>query len=80
MPQWVKNVLIEAGVDTIFFIVGSTRAAATSKATASGAAADDITKCVSLSKASTFRNWYKEPIQKTNALIRDAILKWNLCK
>ena len=59
MSLWVKEVLKDSGIDTSVFSAGSTRAAATSKAAASGATGDDIIRCGGWNRESTFRKWYK---------------------
>ena len=74
--RWVKQVLNLSGVDTNKFGAGSTRAAATSKAIASGSNLDEVLKSAGWVKKSTFQKWYSKPICKKSESLSKFVLKW----
>ena len=63
ISRWVKDIMQEAGIDTKVFKSGSTRAAATSKASAAGVPLDEILRAGGWTKATTFQQWYRKDIQ-----------------
>ena len=72
--RWVKEVLSLSGVDTNKFCVGSTRAAATSKAILPGGKLDEVMKAAGWARKSTFQKWYHKPLCKND--LSDSVLKW----
>ena len=63
VSRWLKALMAKAGIDTTRFKAHSTRAAATSKAKATGVSMADILKAAVWSRESTFEQFYHRPIQ-----------------
>ena len=67
ISHWVKSLLQQTGVNTTEFAAGSTRAAASSKASRAGVPLEDILKSGGWSRQSTFTRWYKKDIKRSSA-------------
>ena len=65
VSNWIKDVLCKSGINTNVFRPGSTRSASCSKAMMNGATVDEILRAGGWSSESTFRKWYKRPLQKS---------------
>lgn len=76
ISRWVKKVLQTAGVSTVEFAAGSTRAAASSKANRAGVPIDEILKAGGWSQENTFTKWYKRNIIDCNSnQVAEAVLE-----
>ena len=69
ISRWVKSLLQQTGVSITEFAAGSTRAAASSKASRAGVPLEDILKSGGWSRQSTFTRWYKKDVKKSGALM-----------
>ena len=64
ISRWVKSLLQQTGISTTEFAAGSTRAAASSKASRAGVPLEDILKSGGWNRQSTFTRWYKRMSRK----------------
>jgi hypothetical protein len=67
VKHWVKHVLDISGIDLDIFGAGSTRAAATSKASKSGCALKTILNSAGWKRSSTFRKYYNKDFVQPRA-------------
>ncbi len=66
--RWIKDMLRDAGIDLDIFKAHSTRAAATSAASASNVPLDTILRTGGWSSATTFTRFYNLPIVPANEM------------
>ena len=59
LSQWVKNCLLEAGIDNKVFRAHSTRGAATSAALRAGFSIPEIVRLADWTNESTFKFYYR---------------------
>ena len=62
VSRWVKSVMDKAGINTVVYKPGSTRAASTSKAVQDGTPLDEILRLGGWSNTSTFNKFYRKEI------------------
>ena len=63
IPRWIKNVLREAGIDTIIFKAHSTRSATASKVGLAGLSLAGILERGSWSNASVWQRFYNRQVE-----------------
>ena len=66
LSHWVKNCLLEAGIDNKVFRAHSTRGAATSAALRTGTSIPEIVRLADWTKESTFKKFYYRPVWNTS--------------
>ena len=74
VSRWVKSLLQAAGIDTTEFGAGSTRSAASSKASSEGVPLDQILEAAGWSQETTFTRWYNKSINGTSNGMAKSIL------
>ena len=74
VSRWVKSLLQAAGIDTTEFGAGSTRSAASSKASSEGVPLDQILEAAGWSQETTFTKWYNKSINGTSNGMAKSIL------
>ena len=74
VSRWVKSILQAAGIDTTEFGAGSTRSAASSKASSEGVPLDQILEAAGWSQETTFARWYNKSINGTSNGMAKSIL------
>ena len=62
LSHWVKDCLLEAGIDSNVFKADSTRSAATSGAVKAGISISEIIRLGDWTKESTFKKFYYRPV------------------
>ena len=62
LSHWVKNCLLEAGIDSQVFKAHSTRRAATSAALRAGISIPEIVGLADWTKETTFKKFYYRPV------------------
>ena len=63
ISRWIKDVMVEAGIDTSVYKAHSTRAAATSAASRADLPVSDILAKAGWSNEKTFKTFYHKPLQ-----------------
>ena len=62
MRRWVRETLLECGVDTAIFKAGSTRSASASAATRAGMPLEEVMAMGGWTRPSTFQRFYNRPL------------------
>ena len=74
VSRWVKTILRAAGVNTAEFAAGSTRAAASSKASQKGVPLQEIMDAAGWSRPTTFQKWYQKEIRSDSNRMANSLL------
>ena len=73
--RWIKEVMLQAGIDTTVFKPHSTRSASTSAAVSNNVPINDILMTAGWRSSSTFAKFYNKPVTHTNKFAEGVLSK-----